>query len=201
MLFHLYFDIFWCPQLQHLFLGFPQVCQRCPEQKCMNACVHAEYCISWGSIHLQCLGFTVLGQNICLGFRFTSCAFFLCPETLSRQNLKNRCPFGLNFLLFSSPEGEIFPIRKWDKIKKTQTHGSFISCDIDGLDVSSLRKHFHPYTSISIASFANWTHNSFLFLQIPPQPCSWAPLSEPWLAAKENKSVFSTVGVWRTKSK
>lgn len=28
------------------------------------------------------------GQNICLGFRFTSCAFFLCPETLSRQNLK-----------------------------------------------------------------------------------------------------------------
>lgn len=112
---------------------------------------------SWAFIHPQCLGFPVLGQNICLGFRFTSCAFFLCPETLSRQNLKNTCLFGLNFLMFSSPEGMRFPVRKWDKIKKTQTHGSRSSYDIDGQDASSLGKHFHPFTSISITCVTNWT--------------------------------------------
>lgn len=143
MLSDLYFTLFQCPQSQHLFLGFP--CR--PEMPWAEMSVSMQHtACSWAFIHLQHLGFTLLGQNIYLGFRFTSCAFFLCPETLGRQDLKSACPFGLPFSMFSRPERVIFPVI-WDKIKKTQTHGCCISYRIDGLDASSLGKHFHPFNT------------------------------------------------------
>lgn len=90
----------------------------------------------------------------------------LCPEILPRPNLKNACPFGLNFLMFSSPGGVIFPVRKWDKIKKTQTYGRCISYSIDA---SSLGKHFHPDTSISITPITNWTKlDQFSLVSVNP---------------------------------
>lgn len=46
--------------------------------------------------HLQFGGTAMHRQNICLGSRLSSHIFFLCPETLSRHDLKNTCPFGLD---------------------------------------------------------------------------------------------------------